>query len=363
MRKIFFLIFILYAFIANAQHFIEAYGEAPIINNDVSQARNEAILRAKWNAAESVLGVKVKAQSVVQNFTLVDEMIQKSVSGYVESYKVIQEGRDGDFYKVRISAKIVREEAEKAISGILRISSVALLIPAFFPDGNVEETNSFSEDLIGKIAEQNFTVVDIASLDPGTAREVERAIKSNDTVFARSIMLKSLSNLIILGKIDMNVSSAKGEDVGYGLKMPFNQVTARLNYRILTASDKKIIKAGSLEAKGKSFSVKDAGNQALIELSKKAAPEIISILNKYLEGSTKKVRVVFENVKSIGETLGIKENLQNLAWVKSVQEVKMGEYIVEYPENTLYLANSISQNPQYKVKDFSDFSIVVRMNN
>ncbi|MCX7990917.1 MAG: hypothetical protein N2999_02625 [Proteobacteria bacterium] len=362
MKKFFTMIFLLLlASNVFSQQFVEAVGESVIVNNDLSQARNEAILRAKWNAAEAVLGVKVKAQSVVQNFALVDEMIQKSVSGYVESYKVLQEGRDGDVYRVRISAKVVREQAEKAISNVLRVSSVAILIPAFFPEGKIEETNTFTEGLIEKIAEQNFTVMDIANLDPGTAGEVERAIKNNDTIFARSLMLKALSNLLILGKVDMNVSSAKGEEVGYGLKMPFNQVTARLNYRIITAQDKRIIKAGSLEAKGKAFSAKDAGNQALSELAKKATPEIISVLGKYLEGSTKKVKVIFENLKSLGETLAIKETLQNLAWVKSVQEVKMGEYIVEYPENTLYLANSIAQNPNYKIKDFSEFTVTVRV--
>lgn len=346
---------------AYAQQFVEAVGESPIINNDVSQARQEAILRAKWAAAESVLGVKVKAQSVVQNFALVDEMIQKSVSGYVESYKVLAEGKDGDIYRVKISAKVVREQAESAISNILRISSVAMLIPAFFPDGVVEETNALSENLIGNIVEQNFTVVDIASLEPGIAGEVERAIKNNDMLFGRSIMLKSLSNLLILGKIDLTVSAKKGEEVGYGLSMPFNQVTARLNYRIISAKDKKIVKAGSVESKGKAFSPKDAANSALTDLSKKVTPEIISVLNKYMEGATKKVRVNFENLKGIGETLAIKESIQNLAWVKSVEEVKMGEYVVEYPENTLYLANSISQNPKYKVKDFSEFSITVRI--
>ncbi len=345
-----------------AQQFVEATGESIIINNDISQARNEAILRAKWTAAESVLGVKVKAQSVVQNFALVDEMIQKSVSGYVESYKVLQEGKDGDLYRVRISAKVVKEQAEKAVSNMLRVSSVALLIPAFFPDGVIDETNALSESLLGSIVEQNFNVVDIASMEPGIAGDVERAIRNNDMLFSRSVMLKSLSNLLVLGKIDMNVSSQKGEDVGYGIKMPFNQVTARLNYRIISAMDKKIVKAGSLEAKGKAASPKDAANQALTQLSKKVAPEIISTLNKYMEGATKKIRVKFENLKSLGETLGIKETLQNLAWVKSVQEEKMGEYVVEYPENTLYLANSIAQNPSYKIKDFSEFSITVRVN-
>jgi hypothetical protein len=355
------LFFVLITSLSFAQQLVEAVGESIINNNDIQQARNEAILRAKWSAAENVLGVKVKAQSVVSNFVLVDEVIQKSVSGYVESYTVLNEGRDGDLYRVRITAKVAREEAEKVLSSFMRVSSVAVLIPAFHLQGDVDESNILSENLVGKVIEQGFNVSDIASMEPGLAGQVEQSIKRNDMLFARSLMLKSLSNLAILGKVDFTVSSRKGEDAGYGLNMPFNIVTARINYKIISMADKKIVFAGSDEAKGKAFSEKDAAASAMKQLADKITPGIIGVLGKYMQGSTKKIKVFFENMGSLGETLSIKENLQNLAWVKSVQEVKMGEYLVEYPENTVYLANSILQNPGYKLKDFSQYSINIKI--
>lgn len=356
MKKLLILILLLTVVPAYAQQLVEASGESIVFNDDVQQARNEAILRAKWTAAENVLGVKVKAQSVVSNFALVDEVIQKSVSGYVESYKVLNEGRDGDVYRVRISAKVVKENAEKALSSIARMSSVAVLLPAFFLD--VEETNTLSESLIGRIVEQGFNVVDIATLDPSIAGQVEQALKRNDMLFMRSLTLNSLSNLALVGKVDFALSTQKGEDVGYGAKMPFNVVTARLHYKLISASDKKILLAESVDAKGKALNDKDAANQAMKQLAEKVAPKLLATLSKYMDGATKKITVTFTGGStSLGETLSIKEMLQNLAWVKSVQEIRTGEFLVEYPENTIYLINSILQNPKYKLKEFTQYSV------
>ncbi len=358
MKRLFLLLFLLFSMPVYAQQMVEAQGESIIFNEDIQQARNEAILRAKWAAAEMVLGVKVKAQSVVSNFALVDEVIQKSVSGYVESYKVLNEGREGEVYKVRISAKVVREQAEKALSSIARVSSVAVLLPAFFLDGNVEETNVLSESIIGRLVEQGYNVVDIASLDPGLAGQVEMAIKRNDMLFMRSLTLQSMSNLALIGKVDFALSTRKGESVGFGASMPFNVVTARLNYKLISAAEKKILLADSVEAKGKALNEKDAANQAMKQLSEKVSEKLISTLGKYMEGAMKKVTLTFTGMgTSLGETLSIKEMLQNLAWVKSVEEIRTGVFLVEYPENTVYLINSITQNPRYKLKEFSQYSV------
>ena len=45
-------------------------------------------------------------------------------------------------------------------------------------------------------------------------------------------MYKFLSNILLIGKIDYTISTRKGQDIGYGISMPFNNVTVRLTYRI-----------------------------------------------------------------------------------------------------------------------------------
>src|SRR5271157_2345035 len=70
---------------------VNTQGEAAIINNDLPSAKAEAIARAKWAAIEQTVGTEVKAQSFVQNFTLVEDVIKTQVGGVVKSYKVLDE--------------------------------------------------------------------------------------------------------------------------------------------------------------------------------------------------------------------------------------------------------------------------------
>ena len=51
--------------------------------------------------------------------------------------------------------------------------------------------------------------------------------------------------------------------------------------------------------------------------------------------------------------------LQSIVWVSEVEEKQMGDFIVSYPENTLYLANSIKQKGNFKVVNFSPYSLVL----
>lgn len=66
-------------------------------------------------------------------------------------------------------------------------------------------------------------------------------------------MYKFLSNILLIGKINSTISTRKGEDIGHGIVMPFNYVTVRLTYRIVT-KDKTgkmvILTAGAEEGKG-----------------------------------------------------------------------------------------------------------------
>ena len=51
--------------------------------------------------------------------------------------------------------------------------------------------------------------------------------------------------------------------------------------------------------------------------------------------------------------------LQSIVWVSEVEEKQMGDFIVSYPENTLYLANSIKQKGNFKVVNFSPYSLLL----
>lgn len=345
---------------------VDAEGEAAIVNNDVPSARQEAVARAKWAAIEKAVGVQVKAQSFVQNFTLVEDVMKTEVTGAVKDYTIVAQDRKGDLYWVQIRARVEPTRAQQAVSALALNNSIAVFIPAKKPkagggEEEYEETNVLSETLIGKLRSQDYTVVDIAPTNAVDAAEIEKAAKGGQTLTLRTLMYKFLSNLLIVGKIDYNISTKKGEDIGYGLSMPFNNVAVKLTYRLLAKNNQtgktEVLDAGFEQGKGLANSVEDAATEGLKDLAEKIAPKILEKVAKFMQGNTKKISVKVAGVKDLDTSMEVKSILQNIVWVTGVDDKEMGEFIVSYPENTLYLANSIKQKGNFKIANFTPYSI------
>lgn len=342
---------------------IDAAGESVIINNDTPSAKLEAVARAKWTAIEQVVGTEVKAGSFVQNFTLVEDVIKTKAGGVVKSYKVINENIREDVLSVKINACVEPSRAREAVSQLGLNNSIALFIPARKPGrmgDEFEETNILSETLIASLIEQGYTVTDVTPTRAVDAREIEKAVRSGNMLAVRSLMYKFLSNLSIIGKVDYTISTKKGENIGYGLSMPFNNVTVRLTYRILSknkSGNLEILAAGVEEARALANSTEDAAAKAMKELAEKLTPALLDKVSRYIKGNTRKVNVQIDGIKDLETVLKVKSQLQSIVWVSNVEEKQMGSYVVSYPENTLYLANSIKQKGNFKLTNFSPYSL------
>ncbi len=342
---------------------IDATGEAAIIGQDVPSARLEAIARAKWNAIEQTVGAHVKAGSFVQNFTLVEDVIQTRSGGVVKSHKILSETiDDDDILTLKIHACVAPAEAREAVSQLALNNSIALFIPARKPGrtgDEFEETHALSETLIARLIEQGYTVIDVAPTQAASAAAIEKAMRTGSTLSLRSLMYQFLSNLMIIGKVDYVLSTRKGEDIGYGLSMPFNSVTVRLTYRMLAKNNEtgkvEILAVGVEEAKALAPAVADAAERAMTKLAEKLAPVLLDQVGRYIKGKTRKVTVEIKGIDDLDTQFAVKAQLQNIVWVSSVEEKQMGVYVVSYPENTLYLANSIRQKGPFKLISFSPY--------
>jgi hypothetical protein len=350
-----------------AEKCVKTDGEAAIVGGDIPSAKTEAVARAKWAAIEQTVGTEVKAGSIVQDFTLVDEIIKTQVGGVVRSYNILSQENRGDTVLVRINACVEPQKAQEAVSALSLNNAVAVFIPAKKPSAKdtdeYEETNILSETLIGKLTDQGYRVVDVAPTQAADAAEIEKAVKSGSTLTVRSLMYKFLSNVIIIGKIDYAVSTKKGENIGYGLSMPFNSVTVRITYRIVARNSKtgntEILTAGSDQARGTAGSVEDAAAAGMEDLAAKLSPVILDKIASFIRGNVKRVAIRVNGVGDIDTNQDIKGMLQQIVWVTEVEEKRMGEFVVGYPENPLYLANSLRQKGRFKVVDFTPYALTL----
>lgn len=344
--------------------------ESAIINGDIPSAKLNAIARAKWSAIEEVADTEITLRSFVQNFTLLENMTKTKTSEAVRSSKVLNEKNNADSVSVKIRACVAPVGAREALYQLGLNNSIAVFIPARKPGRNgneLQETNYLSETLIDILSEQNYTVVDVAPMQAIDAIEVEKAILNGSTPKLRNIMYKFLSNLIIVGKVDYTIPTKKGENTGHSSSMSLNNVTVQLSYQIIAKNNKngnmEILATGTEEAKGVATDVEDASAEALKELAQNMAPAILAKIGPYIKDNTKKITVKVNDVNDIDTVKEIKEVLQSITWVSEVEEKQMGDFLISYPENIIYLANSIEQESDLKVLNFSPSSINLEYQN
>ncbi|MDA8123879.1 MAG: hypothetical protein M0009_01645 [Deltaproteobacteria bacterium] len=350
-----------------AEKCVQTEGEAVIVERDIPSAKTEAVARAKWAAIEQTVGAEVKSGSIVQNFTLVDEIIKTQAAGVVTSWQLLAQDNRPDSVFVKIKACVEPKQAQAAVSALALNNAVAVFIPAKRPAARptdaYEESNLLSETLIGKLTDQGYRVVDVAPTGAADAAAIEKALQSGNTLTVRSLMYRFLSNVIIIGKIDYAVSTKKGEDIGYGLSMPLNHVTVRMSYRIVARDAKtgnaEILTAGAEQARGVAGSVEDAAAEGMKALAAKTAPLLLDKIASFIKGNIKRVSIQVAGVKDLDANREIKELLQQIVWVTDVEEKRRGEFVVGYPENSLYLANSLRQKGRFKIVDFTPYSLML----
>ncbi len=343
---------------------VVGYGEAEIINNDISTAKLQAIARAKWDAMEKAAQVKVKVESLVQNAVLIDEAIKSEVGAVIESYKVIDGGKDGDVYWNKIQAKISTKKASKAVNYLAKNTSVAVLIPVVFPDKHVEETSSLSEHVIQQLINNDLEVVDLgATGTPISINDIEIAMKRNDFMTLRSLASQYLSAMLLIGKVETDATVREGKNVGYGVVMPFNIVTGRLTYRLIGEKNgrKMILASGYVSARGQGTNLNDATYRMMENLNENVSERLIGLVVEKIKGINQKpIEIILAGNTDTDKILKLKERLKYIAWVLDAEVKGTDKILVKYPEKTLYLVAAIKSKQKYEIKKFNDYQIILK---
>jgi hypothetical protein len=342
---------------------VESTGEAAITNDDVPSARLEAVARARWEAVERVAGVETKSSSFVHDYVLLDESVIQRTTGVITDSTVISESRAGDIYTVRIRATVGEDPARRAMNQIASNMAIAVYLPMIAPDGSIRETHEVTAKLIRRLIKNGYEVVDVA--DRGfatTGAQWQSAVKNNDYAALRSVLYKYRTNVVLVGTLEFSQIGHKGQRDPTGT-LTFDMVAATLNYRIVSGDGtalRTILASDQLTEKGSGQSVERAIEDALAELTNHQLTQIIDDVQRNVRARTRLVRVRVDGVDSMADDAAVRETLRGIAWVARVEAERLGEYVVEYPERTLYLAAGLNSKMGFRVADFSEYSVLAR---
>ncbi|MBU4388046.1 MAG: hypothetical protein KKB23_00720, partial [Proteobacteria bacterium] len=371
---------------------VTAWGESAVTNNPALD-KQLAITHARRTALEQVVGSYVTSSTLVRNFQVVEDRIYSKATGFINSYKILQENR-GETQRTQIEALVSLAPVAEILraSGLLRKWRVGILMAPeqldstlrFYSKSRIIEIAGGIESEIGKkMIEAGFKTVD--------PRHLEKLRKEFNTVPSTSF--KGI-DLLITGTISLDARSSAG---------PMRQATCQIHCKALRVDTGEIVYqdivgntfdgvnllvsrdiafkyAGTLGngmlSDGtpdlRAFGISDsAALQKAIHLSSAMASDImVSQITRIPAAVSSRIALEIHGLE-FSQLMELEDYLKTVEGVANVSIEEFADGIqnmeIEYDGDAIILARSLSQsdackNMGLKVKNITKNKIILKSN-
>jgi hypothetical protein len=246
---------------------VTASGTWKIVKEDLGEARDGAVLDAKRNAVDQV-GSRVIASTVVENFELVKDRIITKADGYVHRYDILEEGKSGSNFRVKIQADVSSSSLiDDATLIYNEMDKPRLMVVIPEVRGKDIIPMSHAENVVTEFfLEKGFDLIDRDTARENIRKDELRKIADGDAQAAAKVGLRVGAEAVVIGSASLgDVESVR--DVLYASR-------ATVSLRALR-TDNAMIYAVSNEAATEAAGIPDAAQRKSLEVtSTKAAKDI-----------------------------------------------------------------------------------------
>ncbi len=267
-----------------AQDKVRAVGMATIHKSAVDIARDKAIENAQRNAVEEKVGVMITSFSEVENFQVKMDQILSESKGFINTYTIISEGRDGDTYKVTIEADVGTgrlKDRMEAIALIMARKSKPRLMLLF---SEQTQKDAIAEAAMAKyLMSQGFKFVDAGALKKTKGFERLQSLNADRKEISETARRYG-AEVIILAKVEVTTKSFKMGDI----EVSANEVI--VSGKVVNGDTGEIIATDSKTRKG---DIKVTVEDAARDLAKEMKEQILERWSSELTNMATVKLVVF----------------------------------------------------------------------
>lgn len=192
---------------AHAQDRVRAMGMSTIYSNAIDVARDKALESALRNAVEEKVGVMVTSVSEVENYELKMDQILSESKGFISSYSIQSEGRQGNTYKVTIEADVETGRLKDRMAAIQLVMSRKSKPRLMLILNGQEKHHALAEAAMSQFfLSQGFKLVD-ASANMKTPSRF--ATLNNDSQAVTSMAHQYGAEIVILTHVEDTARSFK----------------------------------------------------------------------------------------------------------------------------------------------------------
>ncbi len=281
----------------------------------LDRAYDEALLDAKRTAVEMGVGTLVDSKSIVENYQLISDRILTHSSGYLRTFKVVSKGKDGDLYRVVITAEVGLGKIKDDLIAIAVLKEEKgyprLMLIGMEKVGEKPKTTFSAQTVIEDVlGDKGFDLVDKSQVDVIKARDV--AMNPDDYGKAAALGRRFGAEIVIVFQA---IADYEGTSDVYGALMHSYRgtVDARIIYTdtgdLLGAVDT----SDHAAAEGKPAAVRLAFQKTARKIAPMIMDKILSDWQKHIN----KLELVVSGL-SYRQMDGLKKILKEMRRVKGV---------------------------------------------
>lgn len=266
---------------------VVAQGVATVLSDKADAARDVALQDALRQAVEQAVGTVVEADTLVQNFQLVESNVYTKTKGYVQRYTLLSERQEGTLYKVSVQAIVDMGSLERDLDalGLLyqRIKKPRVMVIVSESNLGMRLVEPAGEaEVIRHLIQKGFTVV-----DPGQVRKIRESdqikkIVAGDMKAAQLLGRQHSAEVLVIGDA-VSAVAMRG-----GVLANMVSVRARLEARAIRTDTGEVLAADGAEAPGLDLTEQVAGKKALAAAGEKwveaTLPVILDRWSKEVSG-------------------------------------------------------------------------------
>lgn len=330
-------------------------GSASILQSvDIEEAKEKALEMAKEEAILKVAGIHVSSEILSKGKSYLTKIFKPKYDEIIDAYKIESEDRGEDgFYRVKIQAKI-KEDAVKAILMKNLYDDRVIVVTSEKNMGNYLKRHILEHDLIKKIKEKGYRIVDYRTIKNKTVNDLISSIKQGNTESVKKMGLYYLTDIVVVGFVETKFIE-RTKDI-YSA-----HATGQVKIHQI-GNKKEIASLTRHNVKGFGSNEEKAGLDSINKISKEMSEEAVkSLTKKYV----KKVKLI---IKEVGSSASVRRMKDMISRIPYINDVKEGYRNMDIEETTLYIkttkgvdyvANRLSELKCFIVKKIEETEISI----
>ncbi len=319
-------------------------GSASILRNeDIGEAKEKALEMAKNEAILKIVGLHVSAEILNKEKENIINYLAPEQDHMIKDFKIVSEneGEDG-FYRLKISAK-VREDVVKNFLMKNLYDDRIIVITSEKNNGHLLKRHILEHELIKKIKERGYAIVDYRTIKNDRVRDLVSAIRQGNTESVKKMGVYYLTDNVVVGFVETKFSQKNKE---------IFSANATGQVKIHQIGNKKeVASLTKYNVKGFGSNEEKAGLDAIKKLSQDSAEESIKSLPR---NSFKKIKL---SIKELGDPSSFTKAKQHLSRLPYVKEVTAGSEDFDREEATLYIKTT--KGIEYITKKITELNLFV----